>query len=139
MGFSRAFSALSVLLVACTSTSTDDTATLGFRVSSAAPSQGDVDVTVAQTPEFRLNAPADPETCTSDAFLLVGMDEDGEFAFELDYAVTLEDDGNKLLLTHSELFLPGYWYVAMSVSTDTPCLSMTGLPLEPYGVEFYVP
>lgn len=139
MGFSRAFSVLSLLLVACTGTVTDDTATLGFRVSSAAPAQGDVDVTVTQTPEFRLNAPADPETCTADNFLLVGIDEGGEFAFDMDHTVTMEDDGNKLLLTHSDLFLPGYWYVAMSVSTDTPCLSSAGLPLEPFGVEFYVP
>jgi hypothetical protein len=139
MGFSRAFSVLSVLLVACSGTATDDTASLGFRVSSAAPSQGDVDVTVAQTPEFRLNAPADPETCTADNFLLVAMDEGGEFAFDVDYSVAIEDDGNKLLFTHSDVFLKGYWYVAMSLNTDAPCLSTAGLPLEPYGVEFYVP
>jgi hypothetical protein len=130
---------MTALVTACAGEATDDTATVRFVVASSAPEQGDVNVTVAQAPEFRLNAPADPETCNTSNLLLVGMDESGEFAFDVNHTVVFQDEGNKLLLTHSEPLLRGYWYAAMSINSATPCTNLDGLPLEPYGIEFYVP
>jgi hypothetical protein len=138
MGFGRSISTL-VLLTACGSDGAEDTANPGFRVASASPSQGDMDVTTAHSPEFRLSARADSTNCAAENFLLIAIDENGEVAFEMDYSVFLQDGGNKLILTHSEPFLKGYWYAAMALHTDSPCLSEGGLTLEPFGVEFFVP
>ena len=138
MGLGRSISAL-VFFAACNGGGTDDTASLGFSVAASSPEQGDIDVTAAQSPEFRLNEAADSANCAEDNFLMVAIDQNGAFAFDLDYVVSLEDGGNKLLFTHSEPFLQGYWYAAMVLKTESPCLSDSGLPLEPFGIEFYVP
>lgn len=138
MGFGRSISTL-MLLSACGGGDAYDTANPGFRVASASPAHGDMDVTTGHSPEFRLSAPADASSCTADNFLLVAIDESGKVAFDLGYSVSLQDGGNKLLLIHSEPFLKGYWYAAMALNTDSPCLSEGGLPLEPFGVDFFVP
>ena len=136
---SRTFCALSFLCVGCAGASNDDTGAEKFAVANSLPAQGDVGVLTEQIPEFHLNAAADAATCNGSNILLVGIDESGEFAFDVEYSVEFMDEGNKLVLSHSEPFLKGYWYAAMSLNTDEPCRSQTGLALEPYGVEFYVP
>jgi hypothetical protein len=138
MGFGRSISAL-VFFTACNGGGADDTGSVGFSVAESAPEHRDVDVTAAQSPEFRLNASADSDNCSEDNFLLVAIDEGGAFAFDVDYVAVLQDGGNKLQFTHSEPFLQGYWYAAMVLNTESPCLSDAGLPLEPFGIEFYVP
>jgi len=128
-----------VFFTACNGGGVDDTASLRFKVAASSPGLGDMDVTAAQSPEFRLSAAADSDNCDPDNFLLVAIDESGAFAFDVDYVVSLQDGGNKVLLTHFEPFLQGYWYAAMALHTESPCLSDGGLPLEPFGIEFYVP
>lgn len=136
---SRTLCALIVLCVGCTGGSNDDTGSMAFIVASSSPAQGDVDVRESQLPEFHLNSPADTATCNESNILLVAIDESGEVVFDMDYSVGFQDEGNKLVLNHDDPFLRGYWYVAMSINSEEPCKSQLGLPLQPYGVEFYVP
>ena len=135
----RTLCSLSLLLSACASDGTEDSGEDGFFVASSSPIQGSVDVLEGQTPEFRLNAQADSVQCTNEQFLLVGMDENGELAFEMEVELSFQDEGKKVLLGHSQPFLKGFWYAAMVLDTDIPCRDVSGRPIAPFGVEFFVP
>lgn len=139
MGISRTICALILLTTACSKGDSEDTAVDMFMVAGTAPENGDVNVLVGQAPEFRFNATADEEACDSSHFVFVGMDESGEVAFDVVFDAQFQDEGNKVVLTHSTPLLQGYWYAAMSVNGDPACLDTDGRPLEPYGIEFFVP
>jgi len=139
MGFSRTICSLTLLATACSNGDSQDTAVDLFMVAGTAPEHRDVNVLVGQAPEFRFNATADETVCDSSQFVFVAMDESGEVAFDIAFDTLFQDDGNKVLLSHSAPLLPGYWYAAMSVNADPPCTDIDGRPLEPYGIEFFVP
>ena len=127
------------VLFACGSDDGTDTGKSGFFVSGSTPEQGAVNATVTQAPEFRLSSLADPALCNESQFLFSGMDESGEFAFDVEFGLSFQEEGRTLLLTHSEPLLNGFWYAAMVLDKEEPCRDITGRPIAPFGVEFFVP
>ena len=136
----RTLCLLSMVLSACGSDTSADTGGLsGFYVASSSPEQGATDVLANQAPEFFLSGPADPAACNESQFILAAIDESGEYAFDVDFGVSVSEDGLSVSLTHKEAFLNGFWYVAMVRDTESPCVDSDGEAIRPFGVEFYVP
>jgi len=137
----RTLCLLSLMAAGCGEEPSSDTGEVreGFYVVSSTPEQGATNVGDQENPQFLLSEAADPGTCGEEPFVMVATDESGEFAFDVDFSVSLSEDGLTLSFVHQEPFLPGFWYVAMVTSSAAPCTDMTGNALAPYGVEFYVP
>lgn len=126
-------------LVACTSATgggaREDT---GFHVVSSLPADGSDDVVESQTPELRLSAEADAESCTGTSLGLVAINDDGSVAFELPIEVELLDGGNKAGLDHDEPFVAGYSYAFVVRTGDAVCRDVDGRPLREFHAEFEV-
>ena len=136
----RTLCLLGLLAVGCGSETPSDTGdNQGFYVVSSTPEQGATDVASRASPEFLLSQPASLEACNEGQFLLLGTDESGEVAFEVDFSLVFSEDALTISLLPQEPFLSGFWYVAMAPHSESPCMDINGDALIPFGVEFYVP
>ena len=96
----RTLCLLSLVLSACGADTSADTGGLtGFYVASSSPEQGATDVLPNQAPEFFLSGTADPAACNESQFILAGIDESGEYAFDVDFGVQyfLKNKSQKIL------------------------------------------
>ncbi len=134
-----ALTALLVVMWSCGSDDGEDTGRTGFFVSGVTPEQGSVNASVLETPEFQLSSQADPALCNEGHFVFSGMDESGEFAFDVDFSLSFQEESRVVLLNHSEPLLNGFWYAAMVLDSEEPCRDVAGRPIAPFGVEFFVP
>lgn len=121
-------------------TEVEDTASDEFIVVGTTPDVDAADAVETTDPELRVNAEADPMTCTEDSLEFVGINDDGTVAFEVPYSVTLEDDGSRIRFVRERTLPTGYRYaVVVKTGGATACTDVDGRPLQPYGFEFYVP
>jgi hypothetical protein len=116
----------------------------GFQVVNSVPADGADGVVEALEPELRLNAKADPATCSKDYLVLAPVDEEGLVLFSLDYQLEFTDEGmgdkGMKVIFHTELSLPrGYGYALFVRPSEEGCLDIDGRALEPFGAEFFVP
>ena len=68
-----------------------------------------------------------------------GMDESGEFAFDVDFSLSFQEESRVVVLNHAQPLLNGFWYAAMVLDSSEPCRDVAGRPIAPFGVEFFVP
>lgn len=111
----------------------------GFRVVGSAPADGDVDALESVTPELRLNAQADPETCTLATVSLVALGSDGSVAWTPEQTVDLPDAGRKISFDPSTALPRGWRYAYALRSGSDGCTDLNGRFLRPWSGEFLIP
>ena len=117
-----------------------DSAESTFAVQGAYPDPGATDVVVSAQPELRLNADADPETCTTESLVFAAVREDGTVLFRPDHTIEVLTGTNKIIFSHDTALPADNTYVlVVETAGDWVCTDTDGRLLEPFGMEFTVP
>lgn len=118
---------------------TEDTGDTGFFVAGSKPPDEDQNVVESIEPELRLSGTASESTCTPDTVLLRVVSEDNTITEAIDYDLSFEDGGNKIVIQPQDSLLAGYWYLYTVRSGAGGCTNTDGVAIQPFSSLFFVP
>lgn len=127
------------LLLACAAPEEVDTGPPPFRVVGSAPADGADDVVEAVTPELRLSAAVDVESCGADGARLDAVDDAGAVYFPVPVTYATAEAGEKLQLVHAGPLPRGFTYALTVRTGEGGCHSEAGVPIDPFRATFFVP
>jgi len=131
--------ALTLVALAGCAGAADTAVDPGFLVAAVVPEDGDDDVVRSVNPALRVNASADPATCTTDTVRLVRVTAGDAVASEVECTLSFPDDGLKIKLDPVGGLTSGYGYMLTVRSGTSGCTDTDRRVVRPFASRFFVP